>query len=155
METRWRETLVFELAGRLYGLPASDVQELVRMVALTPPPPGLELVEGVINLRGAVVPVVDLRARLGLPPRPVDPSESLVIARRAGRLLAFRVDRPVELATLDAGDIESASVVEPGGGRASGVAKRPEGLVVLLDLGSLLEPIEAGPEPGSGDDDRS
>ena len=51
----------------LHGIPASDVQELVRIVTITPPPPGSGMVEGVINLRGSVIPVFDLRAWLGLP----------------------------------------------------------------------------------------
>ena len=100
METRWRETLIFELAGRRYGVPASDVQELVRIVTITPPAPGSGPIEGVINLRGSVVPVFDLRARLGLPGRAPDVSESLVIARREGRPFAFRIDRALDLATL-------------------------------------------------------
>ena len=143
METRWRETLIFELAGRRYGLPASDVQELVRIVTITPPPPGSGLVEGVINLRGTVVPVFDLRARLGLPPKPVELSESLVIARWGSRPVAFRVDRPLELATLYDGDVESSRVSEASGDRAGGVAKLAEGLAVLLDLETLLKPVEA------------
>jgi purine-binding chemotaxis protein CheW len=144
MEPRWSETLIFEVSGRRFGVAASDVQELVRIVSMTPPPPNSGLVEGVINLRGTVVPVFDLRARLGIPPKPVEPSESLVIVRREGRPVAFRVDRPLELATLYAGDIESARVVDRDGERASLMAKLPQGLAVLLDLETLLEPVEPG-----------
>ena len=140
MESRWRETLIFELAGRRFGVPASDVQELVRIVTITPPPPGSGPVEGVINLRGSVVPVFDLRARLGLPARPPEASESLVIVRREGRPVAFRVDRALDLATLQVGDVESAGLAGAGGDPATGVAKLPGGLAVLLDLGRSWRP---------------
>lgn len=148
METRWRETLIFELGGRQFGVPASDVQELIRIVTIAPAPPGAGPVEGVINVRGSIVPVFDLRARLGLPGRPVEASESLVIARREGRAVAFRVDRAVELATLEAGDFDPAGLLDLGDPATAGVAKRPGGLVALLDLGTLLAPLakdEAGP----------
>ena len=148
MEARWRETLIFELEGRRFGLPASDVQELVRIVTITPPPPGAGPIEGVINLRGMVVPVFDLRARLGLAPKPVEISESLVIVRRGDRRLAFRVDRPLELATFAMGDVESARVDQVEDHRTPGIAKVAGGLAVLLDLETLLGPVEAGSEGG-------
>ena len=140
MESRWRVTLVFELAGRRFGLPASDVQELVRIVTITPLPTGSGPIEGVINLRGEIVPVFDLRARLGLPARAVDVHESLVILCVDGQATAIRVDRPLELATLSDGDVEptSAFAGEPGG-VSPGVAKLPEGLAILLDPIPLLE----------------
>jgi purine-binding chemotaxis protein CheW len=146
MDARWREALVFEVEGRRFGLPASEIQELVRAVALTPPPLGSTLVEGVFNLRGAIVPVFDLRARLGLPPRSVEPSESLVIVRRGGRPMAIRVDRPLELATLGVDDVDPAQLVEDVGAadRSAGVAKLVDGFAVLLDLDTLLRPAEAG-----------
>jgi len=147
LESRWRETLIFELAGRRFGFPASDVQELVRIVTITPLPLGSGPVEGVINLRGLVVPVFDLRARLGLPAKAAEIHESLVIVRRDGRAVAIRVDRPVELATLVEGDVEASGPLVGGGeGASAGVAKLPEGLAVLLDLAALL-----GPSPSWAD----
>jgi purine-binding chemotaxis protein CheW len=154
VETRWRETLIFELAGRRFGVPAPDVQELVRIVTITPPVPGSGPIEGVINLRGSVVPVFDLRARLGLPGRAPDASESLVIARRAGRLVAFRIDRALDLATLYTGDVESSGLLDAGDDPATGVAKLPGGLVVLLDLESLMAAIEEPARAGQGSVDR-
>jgi purine-binding chemotaxis protein CheW len=154
METRWRETLIFELAGRRFGVPASDVQELVRIVTITPPVPGPELIEGVINLRGSVVPVYDLRARLGLPRRAPEVSESLVIARREGRPFAFRIDRAVELATLRTGDVESSGLLDAGEDPANAVAKLPGGLAVLLDLESLMTANEEPARAGQGSVDR-
>jgi purine-binding chemotaxis protein CheW len=154
METRWRETLIFELGGRQFGVPASDVQELIRIVTITPPVPGSGLIEGVINLRGSVVPVFDLRARLGLPGRTPDVSESLVIARREGRPVAFRIDRALDLARLDAVDVEPSGLLDTGDDPATGVAKLPGGLAVLLDLESLMAADEEPARAGQGSVDQ-
>ncbi len=137
MAVQWRETLIFELGGRRFGLPASEVQELVRMVAITPAPPGSGPIEGFVDFRGAIVPVFDLRARLGLPPRAADPSESLAIVRRGPGLVAIRVDRPLELAAMPAGVAGEAGA---GAGAGVEVGRGAEGLAILLDLGHLLEP---------------
>src|SRR5215469_5263815 len=75
------EILVFEGDGRRYGLPAAEVRELARAVTIVPLPRPRALVEGVIDVRGEAVPVLDLRARLGLPAKGVEPSDHLVIAR--------------------------------------------------------------------------
>src|SRR5437764_218583 len=75
VDQRRREILVFEVDGRRYGLPASEVRELLRAVAIVPLPLAGPAVEGVVNLRGRVVPVFDLRVRLGLPARAVVPSD--------------------------------------------------------------------------------
>jgi purine-binding chemotaxis protein CheW len=70
------QVLVFEVAGRRYGLPADDVQELLRAVSIVPLPRAPAVVEGVINLRGKVVPVLDVRGRFRLPARgPVGPEQ--------------------------------------------------------------------------------
>src|SRR5436189_5306070 len=74
-----REILIFEIGGRRYGLPASDIRELVRAVAIRRLPLDSAFIEGVIDLRGAIVPVLDLRARLRLPSKAVEPSDHLII----------------------------------------------------------------------------
>ena len=143
---------MFELAGRRFGLPASDVQELVRIVTITPLPPGAGPVEGVIDLRGGIVPVYDLRAGLGLPPRAVDVRESLVIVRRDGRAVAIRVDRPLELARVSAGEFEPTSGFAGASAPLSpGVARLPGGLAVLLDPAPWLKfAASVRPDPAAG-----
>ena len=137
---RWRETLIFELGGRRFGVPAEEVQELVRMVAITPLMPGSEGWEGVIDFRGTIVPVFDLRARLGLPARAADPSESLAIVRRGPSMVAIRVDRPLELAAMPVEDGDGPGEGQGSGSGWPGVAQRPEGLAILLDLGAMVGP---------------
>jgi purine-binding chemotaxis protein CheW len=141
--TELPEILVFEVGGQRYGLPAPGVREIVRAVTLTPLPRMPAIVEGVINLRGTVVPVLDIRARFQLPAKAVEHTDHLIVAWAGQRLVALRVDRALELTRLDAGDVESAETVLPGVEYVDRVAKCPEGLVLIHDLATFLSRAEA------------
>jgi len=95
----------------------------------------------VFDLRGTVVPVVDLRARLRLPSKAVEPSDHLIIieAGAGGRPLAMRVDRALDFVVQDPATSEQIQELMPGSGDAILVMMRvPDGLVPLLDLRSLI-----------------
>jgi purine-binding chemotaxis protein CheW len=137
------ELLVFEVGGQRFGLPAADVREVLRAVTLTPLPHAPALVEGVINVRGTLVPVLDIRARFRLPPKPLDHTDHLIVARAAGRLVALRVDRALELARPDAAAVERAEAVVPGVVYVAHLAKLPDGIVLIHDLNTFLSHAEA------------
>jgi purine-binding chemotaxis protein CheW len=136
------DILIFELGGQRYGLPALDVREIVRAVPPVPLPGAPAVVEGVINLHGKIVPVFDLRRRFRLPAKPPEHTDHLVIARAAGRLLALRVDRALDLARIAADDVEELRGLS-GAERAARVAKRLDGLLVVYDLRDLLSTAES------------
>lgn len=138
MGYRGGEVLVFEVGGRRYGLPASDVGELVRAVAIVPLPLAPAHLEGVINLRGHVIPVHDLRARLGLPAKAVEPSDGLILTRCRGSPVALRIDRAVDLIRVGAADVESTDGEASIRGGIVGVAKLSDGLAPILDLDGLV-----------------
>ncbi len=71
----------FWLDGHRFGLELSAVERVVRMVEITPLPNAPAIVMGAINVEGRIIPVVDIRARLGLPQRAVRPSDALILAR--------------------------------------------------------------------------
>ncbi|HEU0052651.1 MAG TPA: chemotaxis protein CheW, partial [Longimicrobium sp.] len=106
------EILVFEVEGERYALDTGTVREVVRAVAVSRLPGAPPIVLGVIDVRGILVPVLDLRARFGLPPRAVDPAEHFVIAEAGERAVALRVDRTVGIAEVD--DASVAAPREPG-----------------------------------------
>ena len=137
------ELLVFEVGGQRYGLPAADVRELLRAVTLTPLPRAPAIVEGVINVRGVLVPVLDIRGRFRLPPKPPEPTDHLIVARAGGRLVALRVDRAVELTRLDPAAVERAEAVVPGVVYVAQMAKLPDGLMLVHDLNTFLSHAEA------------
>ncbi len=137
------DVVVFELGGQLFGLAASDVRELVRAVAVVPLPRAPAVVKGVINLRGQVVPVLDVRARFHLPPREIEPPDHLIVARAGQRLVALHVDRATDLVRLKQADIEEVRNLVPGAEHVAWVAKVPNNLVLIHDLSTFLSRSEA------------
>ena len=137
------EALVFEVEGERYALPAEQVREVVRAVAVARLPRAPEIVQGVIDVRGELVPVLDLRARFGLPPRGVDPSEHFVVARAGERTVAIRADRAVELATVDAAALGDVRAAVPDSPYVEAAARLEDGLVLIHDLRTFLAAAEA------------
>jgi purine-binding chemotaxis protein CheW len=141
--------LTFELGGQRCALISSEVLEVQRVVAMARLPRCPEIVEGVIDLRGKLVPVLDIRSRLGLPPRPLALSDHLVVAhvaRKAGgtspeasgpRVVAIRVDRALDLLAVPQTKIEDPRPVA-GAAQTAGVAKLADGLVLIHDLRTFL-----------------
>jgi purine-binding chemotaxis protein CheW len=132
------DVVVFEVAGQFYGLPASDVRELVRAVAIVPLPRAPDIVEGVINLRGTVVPVLDIRSRFRLPGKPLHPDDHLVVATAGEYLVAIRADRAVNLVRLDSAHLDEAKGLVPGVEYVAWVARLPNNLVLIHDLRTFL-----------------
>jgi purine-binding chemotaxis protein CheW len=137
------EILVFELDDQRYALPLVGVQEVVRAVALTRLPGAPPIIEGAIDVRGRVVPVLDLRARFGLPPRPLHPDQHLILARAGKRLVAIRVDRVSWFLEVDPVEIATAASITPTVKRIAGVARVADGLVLIHDLETFLTAAEA------------
>lgn len=137
------DLVVFEIGGLRYALPAPAVSEVVRAVTVVPLPQAPPIVEGLINVRGALVPVLDVRTRFRLPPKAASHMDHLILAWAGPRLVAIRADRALDLARVEAGDIEDATTVVPDADYVSGVAKLSDGLVLIHDLRTFLKEAEA------------
>lgn len=137
------DVLAIEVGGQRFGISSASVKELLRMVEITPLPRAPAIVEGIINVRGKVVPVLDIRSRFRLPSRQPDPADHLVVASAGARLVALRVDRAIELIPLDAADVEEAKGLVPGVEYVSWVAKTATNLVLIHDLTTFLSQAEA------------
>ncbi|MBW3615730.1 MAG: chemotaxis protein CheW [Actinobacteria bacterium] len=135
------DVVVVEVGGVRCGLPAAEVVELHRVVLITPLPGAPAAVEGVVDLRGNLVPVFDLRGRLGLPRRPPILTDHLVFARVASRLVGLRVDRAVDLVGLSSSRIEKGLALAAAP-YVSGVARLDDGLVLIHDLVTFLSAEE-------------
>ncbi|MBW3557354.1 MAG: chemotaxis protein CheW [Actinobacteria bacterium] len=131
------DVVVVEVDGVRCGLTADEVVELHQVVLATPLPGAPSAVEGVVDLRGTLVAVFDLRARLGLRRRPPILSDHLVFTRVDARLAALRVDRAVDLVRVSTSRIESALALAPAP-YVSGVARLDDGLVLIHDPGTFL-----------------
>jgi purine-binding chemotaxis protein CheW len=95
------EILIFLLDQQRYALPSSVVQELARAVEIISVPGAPKEVEGVIDYRGKIVPVLDLRRYLELTPKAPKPTDYLIILHINQRLLAIRVDRALDVSVVD------------------------------------------------------
>jgi purine-binding chemotaxis protein CheW len=138
-----QQLLTFEVGASRFATPAGVVREVVRAVAITALPKAPPIVEGIINFRGTLVPVLDIRQRFRLPAVPVAPEQHLIIAQAGNRLVALRVDRALDLVAVDADAIESAARVAPGTEYVAGIAKLADGLLVIHNLESFLSFEEA------------
>ena len=130
--------VVFAIDPHRFAVRAGQVLEVVRAVAVAALPSAPRVVEGVINYRGRIVPVLDIRSRFGLPERPLDPRQHFVVAEAGPRVVALRVDRAEELLSVPSEAIEPASHTAPGSQYAEGVARLADGLIVIHDLHRFL-----------------
>ena len=129
--------LTLELGSEEYGVPVRDVREIVGALPCTPIPGSPHHVMGVVNLRGKVVPVIDLRLRLGLPAIDAGPRTCIVVCQAsAGALVGLLVDGVVEVVNVRAADVEPAPAVA--GHEVSGLAKVRDKVVILLDVQATL-----------------
>lgn len=120
------------------GLLADDVHEVLPAVRSAPLPDAPDAIEGVVNLRGSLIPVVDLRTRFALPTRPVRPADRLVVVEAAGRRLALRVEQVVDLLSVPVADVEAGGDAVADAVHTAGVAKLADGLLVICDLSTFL-----------------
>lgn len=136
------DLLVFELAAARHALPLECVREVARAVLITPLPDAPPVIEGVIDVRGDVVPVYDLRLRFGLPARALSSDEWLVTAWTGDRVVAFRADRADEIVTVGSTAIAGREAVPGQSACMAGVARLPDGMVLIDDLTAFLDAAE-------------
>jgi purine-binding chemotaxis protein CheW len=137
MADRFQDILIFEIAGQRLGLFGGTVRELLRAASISRVPDGRRLVEGVINVRGEILPVLDMRHWLGLPAKAVAPSDVLLVVRVGDRLLALRADCAQELVRVEVGLIENIDYFSQAHARVQ-MAKMVSGIVIIPDLAHLL-----------------
>jgi len=132
------QLVTFRLDDQEYALDINNVVQVVRMVATTPMPEAPEIVKGVINVRGKVIPVIDVRKRFNLRAKAYDLNTQLLIAQINGRLMALIVDAVSEVLTMPAGNVEPPSEIAPQMERLSAVGKLGGRLLLMPDLSRIL-----------------
>jgi purine-binding chemotaxis protein CheW len=145
------EVLVFTVGGHDHALPVEDVIEVVRMVAVTPLPEAPAWVAGVINMRGRIIPVIDLRTRLGLPPREPDLSTPIIIVGGSEAAAGLVADAAGEVLALPSAVVESPHRVPTPVPAVSGVVRQGDRLILLLDSRRLCEGSTHLAAPTGGD----
>jgi len=138
------ELACFEVHGQQYGIEVQHIREIVRAQTVTPLPRAPGLIEGVIDLRGAIVPVVDAGRVLGDRPSSEGPRARIAILELDGLVFGLRVDAAADVVAVAAGDIgEPPPLVSHAGYEVvRAVVRRAEGLPTLvLSLEHLLERV--------------
>lgn len=152
METRKTEReeeilqlVTFHVGDEEFGVEILEVREINRMMEITRVPHAPDFVEGVINLRGQVIPVVDLRKRFGLQAVERDKSARIVVVELGERVVGFLVDSVSEVLRVPRGLVEPPPPIVGGIDAAyiEAVVKLEDRLLILLDLRKLLSRGEA------------
>lgn len=129
---------LFTIEGCRYALPLERVERVTQAVAVTPLPDGPDVVRGVVDLHGRIVPVVDLRARLGHPPRDARLDDAMVVADTSFRTVAFLADSADGVVQAPESPVVEAREVAPGLELVRGVLRQGEELVLIHDLDRVL-----------------
>jgi purine-binding chemotaxis protein CheW len=124
------------------ALPLVNVDRVIMAVAVQPLPRAPKLVLGIINLAGKIIPVFNLRRRLGLPEHAVAASDCFIIAHSATRPLALVVDRVSIASDLAPGQIVTSPDILPELGPTAGIAKLDGELTLIHDLNQFLNLAE-------------
>ncbi len=139
------QLVAFDVAGEIYGIDIADVQEIIRLPTITKIPRAPRFVEGVINLRGHIIPVIDLRKRFGIPEAEPTKESRIVVVQVGDTTIGMRVDAVTEVLRIRSDSIEPPSSIVTGTDSAflRGVGRLDQDgeegrLIVLLDTQAII-----------------
>ena len=135
--------LLFTLDAGRYALSLEVVERVVPALELTPLPNAPDIVQGVFNLQGRIVPVMNLRRRFGLPERAIELSDHLIVAQTSGRTVGLVVDDTQGIVETAAAEIVPADAFLPELPYVRGVIRLQSGIVLIHDLARFLSLPEA------------
>jgi purine-binding chemotaxis protein CheW len=130
----------FRIGNEMYGVRIGAVREIVRVPEITTVPSAPDIIEGVINLRGKIIPVMDLRKRFGLSEIVQDKRNRILVVELEGKLIGLIVNAASEVLKIPPSDIEAPGSVfaEGESSYVTGVGKLKGRLIILLDINKLL-----------------
>jgi purine-binding chemotaxis protein CheW len=142
------QMVTFNLAQEEYGVNILQVQEINRMVEITEVPQTEHYVEGIINLRGKVIPIIDLRKKFGMDQKEHDNKTRIVVVDVSNEVVGLVVDSVSEVLRVQADSLEDAPKLVSGESSYSGaeyiksIAKLEDRLLIYLDLGKIISTSE-------------
>jgi purine-binding chemotaxis protein CheW len=135
--------LLFVIDDVQYAVRSEVVAEMIRAVAVTPLPNAPSVIEGIIDVRGRIAPVFDLRLRFGRPSRPVAASDHFILVRATSRLVALHVDRVLDLVDVDDSAVDAIGSQLSSVAHVAGVALLPDGMALIHDVDTFLSAAES------------
>jgi purine-binding chemotaxis protein CheW len=134
------QLVTFQLGAEKFGFDIAQVQEIVRMQPLTRVPNSAKFVQGVINLRGSVIPTLSLRKRLGLEERPSGRETRIIIVETQGSVLGLIVDQVAEVVRLRREMVEAPPRLQNTNQEyVTGVARLGQRLLIVLDINRIVD----------------
>jgi purine-binding chemotaxis protein CheW len=140
-----RQLVVFDLNEEAYGVDIGAVREIIRMQEITRVPRAPRFIEGVINLRGKVIPVVDLRQRFSMPETERTEEHRIVVVDVMGQDIGIVVDAVTEVSRVSEASIEppSSVITTEDSDYLTGIVKTDSKLIILLDITKVMSADEA------------
>ncbi len=135
------QVVTFFIAEEEFAVEILDVHEIIRLIQITPVPNVAEFLEGVINLRGKVIPVINLRKRFDLPRIANSGKTRIIVMELRQKIMGFLVDEVSEVLSISKNIIEETPPIVAGvdAEYIRGVANMANGLLIILELEALLE----------------
>lgn len=136
--------VIFKLDNEEYGLDIMNVNAIEKYTNVVRVPNASKFIQGIINLRGDVIPVYSLRIKFGLQPKEPDEETKLIITKSKGMLIAFEVDSVAEILEINQEDISEAPMIVKTVDTSyiNQVAHIEGRMIILLDLGEILSENE-------------
>lgn len=138
MSANENQLVIFDLNDQKYAIPVLNTQEIIKMVDVTPVPRTDHYVEGVINLRGRIVPVINLNQRLGLPVNEPTRDTRIVVVEKDDASVGMIVDKVQEVGRYSDEEVEEPESVMRDNEFITGVIKKEDALWLLLRLDKVL-----------------
>ncbi len=132
------QLVVFTLDDQKYALYLPVVERVVSAVEVTPLPKAPDIILGVINIQGKVIPVVNIRRRFGLPEREIDLSDQFIIANTSKKTVVLVMDTVSGVIEPAEGKLIISKNITPGMEYVDGVIKLEDGLILIHDLDRFL-----------------
>jgi|ERR1700677_804501 len=133
-----QQLVVFNLDAQRYALRLSAVERIVMVAEITPLAKAPQIVLGVLNIQGRVIPVIDIRKRFNLPARETLLSDHMIIANTGARPVALVADAVSGVIARRDGEITHPGKIVPGLEYVEGVVKLEDGLILIHDLETFL-----------------
>lgn len=138
--SRQQQLIVFHVDNFKFAVYLPVVERVISAVEITPLPEAPDILAGIINVRGQVIPVINVRRRLGMAERDLELNDQFLIVRSSTRILALIADRVESVLETAAENIEKANTVFPGIGLVEGVMRLEDGMILIFDLEKFLSP---------------
>lgn len=132
------QIVVFSIDERRCALPLATVDRIVRVVEITPLPEAPQIVLGIINVQGRIIPVINIRKRFLLPEREMELSDQLIIAHTSKRNIALLVEAVSGVIEYPENEMVAPDEIISGIEYVKGIIKKDDGMIQILDIDTIL-----------------